>query len=73
MGKGRGLDKIDLAPGPEPTPWAGAPSPFNGRVATLIFASHSGSPSRAEPAFLIDGRAGNAIMSPLLALNTRQL
>jgi len=30
-------------------------------------------PSQAEPAFLIDGRAGNAIMSPLLALNTRQL
>jgi len=46
---------------------------FSGQLATLIFASHSGSPSWAEPAFLIDGRAGNAIMAPLLALNTRQL
>jgi hypothetical protein len=42
-------------------------------ICNCLFARHFTIPSQAKPAFLIDGRTGNGIMSPLLALITRQL
>jgi hypothetical protein len=43
------------------------------RFAIVFSLAASSIPSQAKPAFLIDGRTGNGIMSPLLALITRQL